>query len=325
MATPMMRAGIATAAGIGLHDVPRPVPGESEILVKVVAIGVDRADLGSSKAQEGAGLTIPGLEWSGQVTQVGAKVTTLKPGDWVMCNAQGGGYAEYAVTDAGRAIQFDPKEIDVQQAAVMPLALMTCHDALSTQGQLKPGGSVLVNGASSGVGIAMMLVAKALGAKLIAGTSRDPEKQKKLPDFGATLVLDSSKPDWPDALLAATGGKGVEVVADMVAGATVNDSLKALAVKGRMVNVGRLAGGHGDFNFDLHALKRITYTGVTFRTRSVEEVREIVVKMKADLWTAVREKRLTLPVDRVFKLAAAAEAHATMAANAQFGKIVLVP
>ena len=102
------------------------------------------------------------------------------------------------------------------EAAVMPLALMTCHDALVTQGQLKPGGSLLVNGASSGVGIAMMLVAKALGAKLIAGTSRDPEKQKKLPDYGATLVLDSSKPDWPDKLLAATGGKGVEVVADMV-------------------------------------------------------------------------------------------------------------
>ena len=325
MATPMMRAGIATDSGIALHDMPRPTPGPEDILVKVAAIGVDRADLGSSKAQAGAAPTIPGLDWAGEVVQVGARVTTLKAGDWVMCNGQGGGYAEYAVTDAGRAWTFDPKTLDVQQAAVLPLALLTCHDALKTQGQLQVGGKVLVNGASSGVGIAMMQVAKVLGAAMIAGTSRDPVKQKELPKYGCTLVLDSSKPDWADKLLQATDNKGVDVVTDMVAGATINDSMRATAIHGRIVNVGRLAGGHGDMNFDLHALRRLTYTGVTFRTRSTEDVREIVTRMKADLWTAVREKRISLPVDRVFKLAEAAEAHATMAANAQFGKIVLVP
>lgn len=321
----MMRAGIATEGGIALHDMPRPTPTETEILVKVAAIGVDRADLGSSNAQPGAAPTIPGLEWAGEVVQVGRRVTTLKPGDWVMCSGQGGGYAEYAVTDAGRAWTFDPKEIEVDQAAALPLALLTCHDALKTQGELKPGGTVLVNGASSGVGLMMMQVAKVLGAAMIAGTSRDPMKQKELPRFGATLVLDSSKPDWADKLLAATDNKGVDVVTDMVSGATVNDSMRATAIHGRIVNVGRLGGGAASFNFDLHAARRITYTGVTFRTRSVEDVREIVVKMKADLWSAVREKRLTLPVNRSFKLAQAANAHATMAANAQFGKIVLVP
>lgn len=324
MATPVMRAGIATADGIAIHEMPRPTPGPEEILVKVAAIGVDRADLGAAKAAAGAAPSIPGLEWSGQVAQVGAKVTTHKPGDWVMCNAQGGGYAEYAVTDMGRAWSFDPKEIDPQQAAVLPLALLTCHDALVTNGGLRRGGTVLVNGASSGIGIAMMMVARELGAGLIAGTSRDPSKQARLMTFGATHVLDSSKPDWPDKLLAATGGKGVDTVVDMVSGATVNESMKAANVKARMVNVGRLAGGSASFNFDLHAAKRITYTGVTFRSRSVEEVREIVVKMKADLSDGVRAKRLRLPIDRVFKFEQAAEAHATMAANAQFGKIVLV-
>ncbi len=324
MAMTTMRAGIATAEGIALHEMPRPTPGPEEILVKVAAIGVDRADIAAAKSAPGAAPAIPGLEWSGQVAAVGARVTTHKPGDWVMCNAQGGAYAEYAVADMGRAWTFDPKEIDPQQAAVLPLALLTCHDALVTHGGLKKEGTVLVNGASSGVGIAMMLCARELGAALIAGTSRDPVKQKELPKFGCTHVLDSSKPDWPDVLLAATGGKGVDTVVDMVSGPTVNDSMKAANVKARIVNVGRLAGGTAPFNFDLHAAKRITYTGVTFRSRSVEEVREIVVKMKADLWDAVRAKRLRLPIDRVFKLEQAAEAHATMAANAQFGKIVLV-
>lgn len=324
MATPMMRAGIATAGGIAIHEMPRPSPGPEEILVKVAAIGVDRADIAASQVQPGAAPTIPGLEWSGQVAAVGARVTTHKPGDWVMCNAQGGSYAEYAVVDMGRAWGFDPKEIDVQQAAVLPLALLTCHNALVTQGDLRRGGTVLVNGASSGVGIAMMLCARELGAGLIAGTSRDPAKQKELPKFGCTHVLDSSKSDWPDHLLAATGGKGVDTVVDMVSGASINDSMKAARVLARIVNVGRLGGATAPFNFDLHAARRITYTGVTFRSRSVEEVREIVVKMKADLWEAVRAGRLRLPIDRVFKLDQAAEAHATVAANAQFGKIVLV-
>ena len=324
MATLTMRAGIATADGIAIHDVPKPTPGEHEILVKVAAIGVDRADLGESKAKADAPVTIPGLEWSGQVEQIGRAVSGMRVGDTVMCKGTGG-YAEYAVTDAGHAIVFDPKEIDIKQAAALPLALLTCHDALATQGKMTKGSRVLVNGASSGVGLVMMQVAKALGASLIAGTSRDPEKQKRLPEFGATLVLDSSKPDWADKLLTATGGQGVDVVADMVSGATVNDSMKAARVLGRVVNVGRLGGSHADFNFDQHAYKRISYTGVTFRTRSVEEIRSIVAKMKADLWTAVREHRIVAPIDRVYRLAEAAKAHADMAANAQFGKIVLIP
>ena len=143
----------------------------------------------SPAPQPGAAPAIPGLEWSGQVAAVGARVTGHKPGDWVMCNAQGGAYAEYAVADMGRAWGFDPKEIDAQQAAVLPLALLTCHDALVTQGGLRRGGNVLVNGASSGIGIAMMLCARELGAVLIAGTSRDPVKQKELPKFGCTHVL----------------------------------------------------------------------------------------------------------------------------------------
>src|SRR3954471_23303379 len=135
MAAATMRAGIATVDGIGIHEVAKPAPGDHEILVKVATIGVDRADLGESKAKNDAPLTIPGLEWAGQVTEVGRAVTGVRIGDTVMCKGNGG-YAEYAVTDAGHAIVFDPKEIDIKQAAALPLALLTCHDALVTQGRM---------------------------------------------------------------------------------------------------------------------------------------------------------------------------------------------
>src|SRR5262249_25096810 len=158
--------------------------------------------------------TIVGLEWAGQIVGVGKDVKTLKPGQFVACRGLGA-YAEYAVTDEQQALPFDPKVLDIKQAAALPLALMTAHDALKTRGQLEKGQSVLVNGATSGVGIATSLVAKYLGAGTIAGTSRDPVKQRKLPEYGVNVVLDSSKPDWADKLLAATNNEGVDIVIDM--------------------------------------------------------------------------------------------------------------
>ena len=166
-------------------------------------------------------------------------------------------------------------------------------------------------------------IAKAMGAGLVIGTSTNAGRRAKLTEFGADLAIDSSDPAWPDAVLAATGGKGVDLIVDMVSAPVANANMRATRVLGRIVNVGRLGGQKGEFDFDLHAARRISYIGVTFRSRSVEEVREINRLMRRDLWAAVEAGGLHLPLDRSFPLEQANEALAHMRANQHFGKIVL--
>ena len=209
-----------------------------------------------------------------------------------------------------------------EHAATLPIALQTMHDALVGNGRLRAGETVLIQGASSGVGLMGLQIAKYLGAKIVIGTSRDAGRRARLKDFGADMAVDPGDPAWPDAVAEATGG-GVDLIVDQVSGGVANDNMKAARVLGRIVNVGRLGGFSGDFDYDLHALKRIQYIGVTFRTRSIEEVREINLNMRADLWPAVQDGTLHLPLDRVFPLAEAAAAQDHMRANAHLGKIVL--
>jgi NADPH2:quinone reductase len=242
--------------------------------------------------------------------------------DRVMCSGNGG-YAEYAVTDYGRVSPVPANNMSWEQAATLPVALQTMHDAVVTNGRLKAGESVLIQGASSGVGLMALQIAKLKGAKLVIGTSTNEARRAKLKDFGADLALDTKDSTWADQVLKATDGKGVELIVDQVSGPVANGNLKACAILGRIVNVGRLGGMKGEFDFDLHALRRIDYIGVTFRTRSIEEVREIVRKMREDLWPAVEAGKLQLPIDRTFPLDEAAAAQAHMRANAHFGKIVL--
>jgi NADPH2:quinone reductase len=166
-------------------------------------------------------------------------------------------------------------------------------------------------------------IAKKLGAGLVIGTSTDAVRRARLAEFGADLALDSRAPDWVKAVLDATDGKGVNLTIDQISGALVNQTMQASAVLGRIVNVGRLGGQRAEFDFELHALKRIDYIGVTFRTRSIDEVRDINRRMRADLWPAVETGQLHLPIDRTFPLDQAAEAQAHMRANQHFGKIVL--
>ena len=231
-------------------------------------------------------------------------------------------FAEYAVADWGRATPI-PASMRFEQAATLPVALQTMHNALVTAGRLVAGESVLIQGASSGVGLMALQIAKHMGAALVMGSSTNPMRREKLKQFGADLAIDTTDPAWPDAVLAATGGKGVHLIIDQVSASVANANMKAARVLGRIVNVGRLGGAKGEFDYDLHALKRIDYIGVTFRTRSIEEVREINRRMRADLWGAIEAGTLRLPIDRSFPLAEAAAALAHMRANAHFGKIVL--
>jgi NADPH2:quinone reductase len=321
-----MKAGVASPNGVVIQDVPAPKPKPTDILVKIKAIALNRADLGSARGDtsHGAATGRPvGSEFAGEVIEVGGEVHDFKVGDRVMCHSPGS-HAEYAVSDYGRAMKV-PDGMGFEQAATLPIGLNTLHNALITAGRMKAGEAVMVQGASSGVGIIGLQIAKLMGAKLVVGTSTNEARRARLKEFGADLAVDTRDPKWPQQVLEATGGKGVNLTVDMLSGPTVSQTMEATALLGRIVNIGRLAGMKAEFDFDLHARKRIDYIGVTFRTRTVEEVRDILVKMRSDLWDDVKAGRIRVPIDKTYPLSEARAGHEHMRANQHFGKIVLIP
>lgn len=322
-----MKAAVVAEEGLEIHEVARPKPKPNEVLVRVRATGLNRADLpaiyGAGQHRRNPGM-IPGIEWAGEVVECGAEAKSFKPGDRVMCSGQAG-YAEYAVSDWGRTTPIPANNMTWEQAATLPSALGTMHDAIVTNGRLKPGETVLIQGASSGVGLMGLQIAKFKGARLVIGSSTNDTRRARLKEYGADLAIDTRKPDWAEEVHKATGDKGVDLIIDMISASVANQNLAAAAVLGRIINVGRLGGARGEFDFDLHAQKRVAYIGVTHRTRSIDELREEVRRMREDLWAAVTAGRLRLPIDRVFKLDEAEAAQTHMRTNSHFGKIVLVP
>jgi NADPH2:quinone reductase len=321
-----MKAAVVGEHGVEVRDLPKPEPKPNEVLIRVRASSLNRADLLVAQGHQhgpvgGIGARL-GLECAGEVAAVGSEVQGVKAGDRVMGSAPGG-YAEYAVTDAARVHRIPANNMTFAQAACFPVALQTMHNAVVTAGRLKRGETLLIQGASSGVGLMGMQIGKVMGAALVMGTSTNPARRARLKEFGCDLALDSSDPKWPDEVKKATGGKGVDLIVDQVSASVANQNLAAAAILGRIVNVGRLGGMKGEFDFDLHALKRIDYIGVTFRTRTIDDVREINRLWRADLWPALEAGKLTMPIDRTFPLEKAADALAVMRANAHFGKIVL--
>ncbi|MCJ2134001.1 zinc-binding dehydrogenase [Methylobacterium sp. J-026] len=320
-----MKAIVAGPEGASLTEIDIPSPKPTEVLVRVRAAGLNRADLSVAAGQPhgpaGDSGAVPGLEWAGEVVAVGAAVSDIHPGDRVMCSGAGG-YAEYAVADHGRTLPL-PAGLSFEVAATLPVALQTMHDALITQARLQPGETVLIQGASSGVGLMGLQIARWRKASVVIGTSRSPEHRARLSEFGATLAIDTKDPTWPEQVQAATGGRGVDVIIDQVSAPVANGNLQAAAVLGRIVNVGRLGGSRGEFDFDLHATKRISYIGVTNRTRTIEEQRAITARVRADLGQAIATGGFSLPIDSRYALAEAPAALARMKANAHFGKIVL--
>ncbi|WP_211187627.1 zinc-binding dehydrogenase [Neoroseomonas marina] len=324
--TETMRAVVVTAEGVRVQEMPRPSPGPEDVLVRVRAATLNRADLGVAAggahgAMGGPG-TILGLDFAGEVAAIGSAVTGVKVGDRVTASGSGG-YAEYAVADIGRVQKVPDRNLSWEEAATLPVALATMHDAIVMNGRLAKGESVMILGASSGVGIMGMQIAKFMGASLVVGTSTDHDRRARLKEFGADVAVNTRDADWADQVLAATGGKGVNLVIDQISAATINAAMRCTAILGRIVNVGRLGGMKGEFDFDTHATRRISYIGVTHRTRSRDEIRAEYAAMRRDLWKAVEDGRFTIPIDRVFPLDQTVEALAHMKANKHFGKIVL--
>ena len=327
----MMNAVVITAQGLEIVSRPIPVPTDQQLLIKVHRAALNRADLGMAAGHRhgpaGGTGAIAGLEWAGEVISVGDQVEGFQRGDRVMC-AGAGGYAEYAIADPVRTHLIPSNAafgngMTYAEAACLPVALSTMHDAIVTLGRFQPGQLVLIQGASSGVGIIGLQIARHLGAKLVIGTSTNSARRAQLADYGADLVLDSSVADWHEQVLDATDNRGVDLIVDQVSGGVANNNMRATRITGTIVNVGRLGGMQAEFNFDLHALRRINYIGATFRTRSRAEVARINQLMIQDLQTKLEANDFRIPIDREFPLAAAADAQAYMAANQHFGKILL--
>ncbi|WP_315770443.1 MULTISPECIES: zinc-binding dehydrogenase [unclassified Bradyrhizobium] len=320
-----MKAYVYGAQGAAITDIAKPAPKGTQVLVRVRACGLNRADLGMTKGHvhgvAGGVGTVLGMEWAGEVAELGPDARGVKIGDKVMGSGSAA-FAEYTLADHGRLFHA-PSNMNFDEAATLPIALTTMHNAVITNGALQPGQRVLVQGASSGVGLMAMQIAKLKGASLVVGSSTDAMRRQRLNEFGADLAIDSSDPAWVDQVLQATNGEGVDLIIDQVSGKVANQNLAATKVLGRIVNVGRLGGTHADFNFDLHAARRITYVGVTFRTRSIEEIRTIFDEVKKDIWSAVEQRTLRLPIDRVFAFDDIGAAFAHMEANKHLGKIVV--
>ena len=320
-----MKACVYAANGAAITDVAKPTPKGAQVLVRVHACGLNRADLGMTKGHAhgsagGVG-TVLGMEWAGEVAELGPEAKGIKVGDTIMGSGSAA-FAEYTLADQGRLFH-TPSSMNFEEAATLPVALTTMHNAVVTNGALQAGQSVLIQGASSGVGLMAMQIAKLKGASLIIGSSTDPMRRSRLREFGANLAIDSSDLDWVDQVLKATNGDGVDLIVDQISGKVANQNLAATKVKGRIVNVGRLGGNRSEFNFDLHAARRIKYIGVTFRTRTIEEIREIFDKVRKDIWGAVEARKLQLPIDRVFAFDDIDKAFKHMEANKHLGKIVV--
>lgn len=311
-----MKAAVFGPQGLEIRELPKPQVKPTQILVRVHYASLNRRDLTRTKGDEG---TVPGLDWAGEVAEAGAEVKHLRPGDRVMCMGSGG-YAEYALTEAGQVLKV-PQRLDLEQAATLPVAVFTMHDAIVANGGLKAGETVLIQGASSGVGLMGLQIAKLKGARLVIGSSR--RSAARLKEFGADLAINTDDASWVETVAKASGGRGADLVIDQVSGKLFNQTQQATAIGGRIVNVGRLGGMVAQFDFNLHALRRLRYIGVTFRTRSSEEVREIARRVEGDLGSALESGKLRLPVDRVCSLDEAEAAQQRMRADQHFGKILL--
>lgn len=304
-----------------------PSPGPGQLGVSVHATAVNRADLlqrrGAYPAPPGAPPDIPGLEFAGIVDEVGDGVDESAVGGWVMGLLGGGGYAERVVTESSQAIRVPPG-LQFFEAAAVPEAFITAWDALVLQGGLRPGMSVLVHAAGSGVGTAALQVARAFGAGRIFGTASEGKlsaiAERELP---LDVPIDYKRQSFRDVVRRETEGRGVDLVLDLVGAAYWSDNVASLASRGRIVLVGLVGGAMAQLNLGVLLRRRLTVIGTVLRSRDAEEKAGLAERFAGELAPRFAAGDLRAVVDRVFPLDRAAEAHAFMEENRNTGKIVL--
>ncbi|HXN86401.1 MAG TPA: zinc-binding dehydrogenase [Candidatus Binataceae bacterium] len=307
------------------RETPMPSPGAGEVLIKVRASGTNRGELLARPLIRSDNPALrpmrSGGEFAGEIASLGAGVEAWKFDDRVMGRAIGS-YAEYTVANQ-RALMPIPNGMSWAEAASIPNVFVTAHDAIITNAQMKRGESVMITAGSSGVGTAAIQIARHLGANPVIATSRSQSKSSALRELGANEVIDPGSAGWVDAVTAATAKRGIDVIIDNVGGPMLADNIRVLAIKGRLVSVGRNAGQVGDCNLDEVARKRVSIIGVTFRTRSLDESMVCGERFAADLLSAFDTGELKPVLDRTFPFDRIADAHAYMLSDAQIGKIVV--
>jgi NADPH:quinone reductase len=318
---------ITPNGGLELVDVEVPRPGLREVVIEVGAASVNRADLAHREGRYDPGLTpaerptIAGMDAAGVVVEAGERAATVSVGDRVM-GLVSGGYAERAILDSRLAIPV-PESWTLVEAAAAVSGLLTAYDALVNAAHLHAGESVVILGASTPVGLTGVQVAKHFGARPVIGTARSNHREDLVLAAGAEHVVLTAQYRFADQVLDATDGRGADVIIDQVGGPYLADSIRSLAIEGRLISVGRLGGDTGPLDLELLAYKRAQIIGVTFRTRSLEQHAEIVRSVTHDLLPAMQTGALRPIIDRTYPLEQAAEAQARMAGNHHRGKIVL--
>lgn len=324
-----MKAIVITKSGdpdvLQLRDVEEPKPSQDEILVKVQATALNRADLlqrrGHYPPPPGTREDIPGLEFAGTIAGVGEKVTSFNPGDRVMGLLPGEGYAEKIVTHERMAIPI-PANLNFDQAAAIPEAFLTAYDALFSQLELKSDERLLVHAVGSGVGIAALQLAKNAGA-IVFGTAGSEDKLAKARDLGLNFGINYKRQDFREKVLAKTNGLGVNTILDTVGSPYWEKNLACLATKGRMIIIGLMGGAKVEANLGILLKKRLRIMGSVLRARLLEEKIALTKTFVETTLPLFESGKLQPIIDRTFLLEEAAEAHAYMEKNKNFGKIVL--
>jgi NADPH2:quinone reductase len=304
---------------------PVPQPKAEEVLIRVLAAGVNRPDVQQRKGEypppPGASPVL-GLEVAGEVVAVSPQVRRWKPGDRVCALTNGGGYAEFCTVPETQCLPW-PKGYDALRAAALPETYFTVWANLFGHGRLAPGETVLVHGGTSGIGVTAIQLAKEFGAKVFA-TAGSAEKVAACLKLGADAAINYREQDFVEEVRKLTGGRGVDVVLDMVGAAYFQRNLRCLGWDGRLVLIAFL-GGYEAEKVDLRPimLRRLTVTGSTMRPRTTEQKGEIAAALEAKVWPILAEGRAGPVIHAVFPLREAAKAHALMESSAHIGKIML--
>ena len=304
---------------------PVPEPRVGEVLIKVRAAGVNRPDLmqreGKYPPPPGAS-DIPGLEVAGTIESVGSDAGQWRGGDRVCALVSGGGYAEYVAAPAPQCLPI-PRPLDFVAAAGIPETFFTVWTNVFERGRLQPSESILVHGGASGIGTTAIQLARAFGSTVFA-TARSAEKCAACERLGATRAINYREADFVAAVRDATGGRGVDVVLDIVGGDYVARNVEVLAVDGRLVQIGVIGGSRAQLNLVPVLQRRLTLTGSTLRPRSVAEKGAIARALRERVWPLLDAATIAPVVHATFPLRSAAEAHRVMEADTHIGKLVLV-
>ena len=309
-----------------LQPISRPVPQPraGEVLIEVAAAGVNRPDClqraGHYNPPPGAS-DLPGLEVAGTVVRTASDVTQWKVGDRVCALAPGGGYAQYCLTPAGQCLPI-PAGLDMVEAASLPETFFTVWINVFERARLRPGETLLVQGGSSGIGVTAIQLASALGHRVFA-TAGSAEKCAACERLGAERAINYRTGDFVEAVRQSTGGKGVDVILDMVGGDYVPRELKALADDGRLSLIAFLGGTKTTLDLTDILMRRLTITGSTLRPRTIEYKIRIAHSLRERVWPLIEAGRIKPVIYRTFPLEQAAQAHALMESSVHMGKIVL--